>query len=136
MAEPEGTFTCDVCGSDKPHSHHDFDVVQERFARKAFEERYTTTSTSSWDGDTHVSAPQRRSPEVSAGYWGEENNRRWHTYVSAWYDAWKRYDDELKGVRQINSLQAEALAEERDMNRKLLARLKEVEGSPSSVEVK
>lgn len=91
--EPEGTFMCDVCGYGKPHSHEEFDVVQQRFARKAFEERYTTTSVSAWDGDKHTSVPQRRGPEVSAGYWCTEDNRRWGTYVSGWHDAWKHFTE-------------------------------------------
>lgn len=88
----KGTFTCDVCGYDKPHSHDEFDVVQQRFARKAFEERYTTTTTDS-DNLACKHVPQRCGPRPDQGYFGEEDNRRWKTYVGAWYDAWKHFTD-------------------------------------------
>jgi hypothetical protein len=44
--------------------------------------------------------------------------------------------ERLTGVRQINKLQAEALAEERDMNRKLTAALAECRASQSQREAK
>jgi hypothetical protein len=66
----EGTSKCDVCGHDKPHGHTEFDVVQERFALKSFESRYSNTVTSSWDGDTSTIVPQRTSRDIAAGYHG------------------------------------------------------------------
>lgn len=98
LPEPQGTFTCDVCGYDKPHSHSEFDVIQQRFVCKAFEERYTETVTSSWDGDVTKLVPQRRGVRPEDGYWGEEHNRKWHTYVCAWLDAWKHFDGRIKAL--------------------------------------
>lgn len=93
MNQPEASSKCDVCGQDTPHGHADFDVLQERFARNSFEARYSKTVTSVWDGDTSTIVPQRTSRDISAGYHGVENNRRWQTYVSAYYDAWKHFSE-------------------------------------------
>jgi hypothetical protein len=95
-AEPQGTFTCDVCGRDTPHGHGEFDVLQERFVRPAFEKRYTELITSSWDGDTSIHVPQRTSRDLAAGYHGETNNRRWYTYVNAWWDAWEYFKERFR----------------------------------------
>src|ERR1700728_3755082 len=89
MTELIGTFTCDVCGVATPHSHSEFDVLQQRYARPAFEKRYTRVVTSPWDGDASNIGPQKLGPRPEDGYWGQEDDRRWRTYVNAWWDAWK-----------------------------------------------
>jgi hypothetical protein len=101
VPEPTGAFTCDVCGYDNPHSHLEFDVIAQRFARKAFEKRYTEVVTSSWDGDRSKIVPQVRGPRPEDGYWGEEHNRRWQIYVGAWHDAWEHFDAQIKQL-QVN----------------------------------
>jgi len=91
MSDPVASSKCDVCGLDYPHGHTEFDVIQQRYARKAFEERYTNVVTSSWDGDTSSISPRRAGPRPEDGYLGYEDNRRWQTYVNAWLDAWKHF---------------------------------------------
>lgn len=103
MNQLEASSKCDVCGLDTPHGHTEFDTLQERFARKSFEARYSNTVTSSWDGDTSTSVPMRINRDLASSYHGVENNRRWYTYINAWYDAWKHFSELQRHASQSDA---------------------------------
>jgi hypothetical protein len=90
-----GTFTCDVCGQDTPHGHAEFDVIQQRYARPAFEKRHTE-----YDPDSEelvaTFKPQKRGPAVCDGYYNGDLNRLWHHYTGAWLDAWEHFKAQIK----------------------------------------
>ena len=79
MGEPVGTYKCDVCGLDTPHGHSEFDVIQQRYARKSFQKLYPNATV--------------RGPRLEDQYLTSEDSRRWGTYATAWLDAWKHFSE-------------------------------------------
>ena len=72
----EGTFKCDICGMDKPHSHEPQLVEMERLVRPAFEK--TTVPRSAF-------ARLDKSP--GGGYLDRETQHLWQHFLSGWFAA-------------------------------------------------
>lgn len=72
----QGTFTCDICGGDKPHHHPDSVVEIERFVRPAFEK---TVVPRGWF--------TRETPH--GPYLDGNTEALWGHFVSGWFAAKK-----------------------------------------------
>jgi hypothetical protein len=103
VPEPEldkGTFQCDICGADTPHSHDPQLVEQERLIRPAFEK------TIARKGFGRIS----KHPDIPYSF--QETEFLWQHFKSGWY-AGKKIFGQHHAERYANGLRQE-LAQQKE----------------------